>query len=465
MGRRWSTGLLGAVAACALVCTLTLGQAQGFTEVAGSAVSFDQAFGSVGTDISAQDLEEAGIAAGDLVELRMSGHVIQIPVVSEMFPCLPQSLPGVIVWGNAYIVGWYTNIAAEYVVALGDEITVRLIEKGGYLDEIAEREVHHVERRDECSSDEEYANFREVSTGTIQDGVLFRSSHPADGSDRSAYAHALMVQAGVRTIINVGASWNDPQQAYDNSDYYEARGGEGAVLATNIGLAVTWPHFQTELAKVLRFMIDHEPPYLIHCSLGQDRAGLTSAVLEALAGADLQDVIDDYALTFANYYRIEPDHALYSEVVEQLLSKFREMNGGSDVTSENLQSAVTRYLTTEAGLTESEIELLQERLSVSSPTSRQLEESDGQIVWNDFEDGDMTTKACSNWHSYAEEEGSLASPPHVEQGEADDYLALEDSSAGLIGVETEIGEIDLSGCGGIYAVISASQDAILGATL
>ena len=355
--------LTGLVVLFALLSISVLGQSEAVIEVTGSVVSFDQAFGSVGTDITAQALQEAGIVVGDLVELRMSGHVLEIPVISELFPQLPQSLPGIIVWGNAYIGGWYRNIAAEYDVALGDEIVICLTQKEGYLDEIAAREVDYVESREQCASDEEYANFREVSCGDIAAGVLFRSSHPADGSVKSSYAHALMVEAGVQTIINVGASWNEPEQAFGNSGYYSTRGDEGAVLATNIGLAVTWPHFKTELGRVLRFMIDHAPPYLIHCSLGQDRAGITSAVLAALAGADLQDVIDDYALTFANYYRITPGHLLYPEVVEQLVSKFREMNYGDQVTAENLQSVVEVYLASEVGLSKAEIRTLQSKLS------------------------------------------------------------------------------------------------------
>ena len=128
---------------------------------------------------------------------------------------------------------------------------------------------------------------------------------------------------------------------------------------------MTWSHFKAGFARVLRFIINHSPPYLIHCSLGQDRTGTALAVLEGLPGADLQDVVDDYALTFANYYRIEPDHALYPEVVEQVLNELREMNGGTDVTSEDLQTAIEHYLTEELGLSESEIRLLQGKLSES----------------------------------------------------------------------------------------------------
>lgn len=330
----------------------------------GVCTGLDQAFGSVQTDLTRADLDRINAEVGDMVEVIVPGHVLEIPVVEDMFPDLPQSLPGLIVWGDSvFVVGWYSNVAAEYGIDVGTRITVRLLQKGGYLDDIEEREVVRIEHRYQCASDEEYANFRMVTYGTIAPGVLFRSSHPADGSDRSSFAHSLMEEAAVRTVINVGSSWNDPQLAYDNSKYYRACGDAGDVLATNIGLAITWSHFKTELRSVLSFIIDHEPPYLIHCRIGQDRTGIAIAVLEALSGATLDEVVSDYAATFENYYLITPDHALHSEVVEQILSKLREMNYGLDVTSENLQTAIERYLVSEVGLSEMELLLLRERLS------------------------------------------------------------------------------------------------------
>ena len=487
--------LTGVVALLALVTIPVLGQSQCLNEVTGSVVSFDQAFGSVGTDITAQALQEAGISVGDLVELRMSGHVLEVPVVSELFPQLPQSLPGIIVWGNAYIGGWYRNIAADYAVALGDEVEICLVQKGGYLDEIAAREVDHVESRDECGSDGEYANFREAPYGGIAEGVLFRSSHPADGSVKSGYAHALMVQAGVQTIINVGASWNDPQMAFDNSEYYRARGNEGAVLATNIGLAVTWPHFKAELARVLRFMIDHDPPYLIHCSLGQDRAGITSAVLAALVGADLQDVIDDYALTFVNYYRITPDHTLYPEIVEQLMSKFREMNYGDEVTDENLQRVMETYLVDEVGLSESETELLRKRLTPlsseesepgsttgrSEPIAIAIEEvahatetpmaiSAGAfpelqdvLTLGEFADGNLVSISGATWQSITPETPNNVRVSADSFGHCLVLSATQDSET--VSAYLAMGETDVSAYSGLYCILSSSTTMDVGLKL
>jgi len=357
--RRWFHFVAAAVV---LSVPLLVGQAQQATSITGAVVSFDAAFGSIVTDISQEDLDALGAEVGDWIEITLSGHTLEMPIVSDIFPDLPQALPGLIVFGEAYIVGWYTNVADTYGVSLGDDVTVRLLEKARYLEELAARELDRVETRWECDTDEEYANFREIESGDVARGVLFRSSHPADGSDRSDYAHSLMVAAGVRTIINVGSYWNDPQLAFDNSDYYRERGESGSVLATNVGLAVTWDQFKEEIARVLRFIIAHEPPYLIHCQIGQDRTGLTTAILEAVSGATLPEVINDYALTFRNYYRIEYGHELYFEVVEQLLSKLREMNYGQVVTSYSLRSVVERYLMNEVGLSESELARLHQRL-------------------------------------------------------------------------------------------------------
>jgi hypothetical protein len=350
------------VSVAVVLSVALVGQAQQSTKIDGVVVSFDDAFGSVVTDIGQEDLNALGVELGDWVEVTLSGHTLEMPVVSDMFPYLPQSLPGLIVWGNAYIVGWYANIAETYGVALGDEVEARLLEKGGYLPEMAVRDVDRVKTRGECEEDAEYANFREIVCGDVARGVLFRSSHPADGSDRSHYAHSLMVAAHIRKMINVGASWNDPRQAFDNSEYYSDCGDSGSVLATDIGLAVAWDHFKRQVAEALRFMIGNEPPYLIHCRIGQDRTGIAIAILEAISGASLPDVINDYELTFQNYYRISHGHELYFEVVEQLLSELREMNGGRVVTSQNLQSVVKEHLINEVGLSESELALLHRRL-------------------------------------------------------------------------------------------------------
>ena len=51
-------------------------------------------------------------------------------------------------------------------------------------------------------------------------------------------------------------------------------------------------------------MIEHESPYLVHCTYGMDRTGFTIAVLEALMGASAEEIQADYAKTFSNYFTV-----------------------------------------------------------------------------------------------------------------------------------------------------------------
>ncbi len=49
--------------------------------------------------------------------------------------------------------------------------------------------------------------------------------------------------------------------------------------------------------NVFRFVLAHEGAVLFHCTAGKDRTGVMAMLLLSLAGADDQEIIDDYALT------------------------------------------------------------------------------------------------------------------------------------------------------------------------
>ena len=51
-------------------------------------------------------------------------------------------------------------------------------------------------------------------------------------------------------------------------------------------------------------MTEHSGPCLIHCVEGKDRTGFVCALMLALAGASAQEIIDDYMITYYNYYGI-----------------------------------------------------------------------------------------------------------------------------------------------------------------
>jgi protein tyrosine phosphatase len=112
----------------------------------------------------------------------------------------------------------------------------------------------------------------------------------------------------------------------------------------------------------IKFMLDHDGPYLIHCFAGFDRTGFVSMVLEALMGATITEITDDYLLSYGSWFSsaIKGGNDNGEQVV---LEQLQMMNMGQPVTDENLQAEVKRYLIQKVGLTAAEIEALKNKLT------------------------------------------------------------------------------------------------------
>ena len=120
--------------------------------------------------------------------------------------------------------------------------------------------------------------------------------------------------------------------------------------------------FQNGVAKGIKFMAMNEPPYLIHCDLGKDRAGLFSAVIESLMGADSDEVVDDFLVSFYNYFGIEPHSRDYDYVADNEIRPFlAAMFGVKDIAKVDLKEAAERYAL-KIGVSAEEIETLREKL-------------------------------------------------------------------------------------------------------
>lgn len=175
-------------------------------------------------------------------------------------------------------------------------------EKAGYAGEYSLRQMNRTNAREDYPhlTDEAFANFRMVSTSGMDKGVLYRSSSPIDPQlGRSGYADKALAAAGVKTVINLADTEMEAKAypGYDDSAY----AGCDAIMLS-LGLDVQAEAFEAGFAEGLRFMIDHDGPYLVHCTEGKDRGGFVSAVLESLMGATAQEIISDYMTTYENYY-------------------------------------------------------------------------------------------------------------------------------------------------------------------
>ncbi len=119
---------------------------------------------------------------------------------------------------------------------------------------------------------------------------------------------------------------------------------------------------QSALVEGLAFMAENKGVYLVHCNEGKDRTGFVVAVLECLMGASIEEVIDDYMVTYYNFYGVEKGSDKYDEIVESnLLKTLKTAFEVDDLKGADLAELAKGYLLS-IGLSSDEIAHLKENL-------------------------------------------------------------------------------------------------------
>ena len=215
-------------------------------------------------------------------------------------------------------------------------------------------------------SDAEFANFRMVTAGTIGEGILYRSSSPVDPTlGRNEYADREAEKAGIRTVLNLAEN-RTVAESYPG--YAETYYAGCDIYFADMTTAYASDLFRRSMTGTLRYLCEHEGPYLIHCMEGKLRTGVTCALLECLMGAGLNAVQDDFAVTYQNYYHVadgikqplpaELEPEVRSLIVDYLSLLFHEApDAGGD-----LAGQAEAYIR-ELGFTDSEIAQIRRNLS------------------------------------------------------------------------------------------------------
>ena len=240
------------------------------------------------------------------------------------------------------------------------QITITMKEKGGYREQWLIRQlVRSNERADYAHlSDEAFANFRVIDTTGMGAGKLYRSASPINPAlGRNTYADQAAQNAGIITVVNLA----DPSNTYEGTEnsYYSTC----QVAYVNLGMDLLSEATLNGLAEGMRFIINNDGPYLIHCNEGKDRAGLVAALLECLMGATLDEVIDDYMETYCNYYGVEEGSEQYDAIVRNNLIKVLAATlKVDDVYKADLAAEARAFFTEDAGLTADEVDTLKVKI-------------------------------------------------------------------------------------------------------
>ena len=327
-----------------------------------------KSYGNIPVPVTLEEMEQAGYAFGDVLRVSFGDETVTLPY-GTAYSDVDSGCPVLVYLQDkcAYLLAINGgDFAATYGFAqktdngwVSDEgdtvkVTIDMDTSQGYLDEYTIRSVVYTDDRADYPqlTDEEFANFREVTTTGMAAGRFYRGASPLnDERGRAAYAAAAVETSGIRTVLNL-ADTEEKMRGFKRypDSYYAGT----AVICLAMGMDLNAPDNMTMLAEGLRFAVANDGPIYVHCKEGKDRTGFVCAVLELLAGASREEMIADYMQTYANYYGLTAEDRTYQLICGSFERMLVEGLG---------ESLDARMYLTNCGLSADEIDAVYQRLT------------------------------------------------------------------------------------------------------
>lgn len=332
---------------------------------------------------SGQEFLDAGYEYGDIVTVSFADKQLDLPVIKS-FSDVDSGRPALQATDKIFSLMIYMGtFATTYGIATKTEtetggsawvwnpavpnpMTVRITmkEKAGYLDEYNKRHLDDYSTRREDFpqlSDDEFANFRVVSTSGMGKNRLYRGASPIDPKyNRNTYADAAIQKAGVTHVMNLADS---REEAISHPGYYKTYYSHIQYKPLDMSVDFFTEEFIEKLIHGLRFFAGHKGVYYVHCLEGKDRCGAVIALLECLMGASFNEVVEDYMVSFYNYYGVVKGEPRYDYIAEiGIISTLKKWFGVEDLAKTDLAKASAEFVT-KNGLTKSELNSLRVNLA------------------------------------------------------------------------------------------------------
>jgi protein tyrosine/serine phosphatase len=359
--------IAGTLSGCTVKKTVTTGEI---------GVLKDEEFGNVYLELSIDAFNALGFAFGDSVDITFDNGTTLTDVpyysgyyvpVGELLLCGYPGYPHPVIAKNYGESTW-----EGYRMTESSRVTVTLREKGKYLDVQELFALSYSDERTKFESDVMFANFRVVSGGNLKENLLYRSASPCDNQHRRApYANRLAEEHGIRFVLNLADNEKkytgyvgDP--AFDSA-YYDSLYREGNVLLLALNANYRSDKFAETIANALYEMTKHEGPVLVHCVEGKDRTGFVCALMLALADGSAQEIVDDYMITYANYYGVTKEGMpeKYEAILGNVYDFFYcmcEAEKGTPIDSLDLKTGAENYLR-RGGLSDEQIDAIESYLA------------------------------------------------------------------------------------------------------
>lgn len=349
-------------------------------------------FGGVYFDITIEDFNARGFTYGDSVDIVFSNGktLSDLPYYNGYYVDMGEPLL-VAYPGYPFIkagINYGDDLWVLYELDETCTATISLHEKAKYLSTQMARDIHYSDEQGD-KSDAVFGNFRVVNMGSLKENILYRGASPCNNEhNRAAVVDRLAEAAGIAFIINLSDTDEDVAGFLAAEDFhspyfrslYEAGNVVALGLSANFRAAAAGENdnaplgvlkdaaFSEKLARGLAAAAEHEGPFLVHCVEGKDRTGYVMMLLEALAGATYREIIDDYMVTYDNYYGINPtsDPERYQVIkeknVDEMIAYMTGMDAKADFTTVDL-AHYARQLLVQMGMTEEQVDLLKSKIA------------------------------------------------------------------------------------------------------
>ena len=335
---------------------------EAFVPVSASVIGVDQ-FGDVMLDLKEIDLEY-----GDSVNVSFSGgyEIKKIPYYSDFYGfrssvVISDQFDTICLGGIGY------NFNNSAGIKEGETARITLEQKGRYKKEYEAYNINDARIRMEDQSDQEFLNFREITAGQIKGKRLYRGPSPFDPEfHRVELMEQYIREKNIKCVLDL-ADNQEKLKSYNNlPDYTSSMISNGQVIPCAIGVDYLEPKAMDTLGRGLAEMTEKDGPYLIQCSFGRDRTGVICAVIESLCGAEYQEIIEDYMLSYDMLHSINMNpeslqYKLFKHRIDELLGAVFGIDTAK-LPESDLQTSAADYLK-RCGMTQEQVEKLKDKLT------------------------------------------------------------------------------------------------------
>lgn len=270
---------------------------------------------------------------GDIITVEMLGQTFDVPYVIT-FIDVDCYMPEILDMGNhgTYLAMNYGDIVSLSKVAHKKvhknhsytwispfkeiPFTLTLKERGGYYEEMMERTVgiYPTNREDYPHlTDEGYANFRTVDKGEIAKDRLYRCASPIDNYfGRAKVTDEVIKKYGITHMINLSDSKDmlEGHPHYKDSYYRQINS-----IELSMGIDFHYQEFKEKIYLAMEYIANNpHGKFAINCIEGKDRTGILIALLECLMGYSLEEIEDDYMMSYYNYYGVAKGDKRYDKI-------------------------------------------------------------------------------------------------------------------------------------------------------